>query len=316
MIDKNKILGGLYGLALGDAVGVPYEFSQPFEIPPYAQIDLVPPAGFDVAYLGVPPGTWSDDTSLALCLLDGLLVVEDWDKRFVENMLAWRHSGKYAVDGKKFDIGIQTSYALNDLEDGMEIKDRVDSPTRCGNGALMRSLPVALTCELDNTTSDIKAMFLVNRHHVQATHANKVCEYTSLLYTTWAYYCLRGEPYEDAMTKSISAVAALGEAYPDTSEAIAIVLAGEKTEPTGSGYAVDALWSAYYAVKQGHDFESTIKRAIQYGRDTDTTACIAGGIAGIIYGFDGLPNRWLDQLREKNVVDDFAKRLMEYHALE
>lgn len=73
MIDKNKIKGGLYGLLVGDALGVPYEFHHSSQIPEYDLIEMEPPAGFLRAHSGVKPGTWSDDGAQALCLLDSLL---------------------------------------------------------------------------------------------------------------------------------------------------------------------------------------------------------------------------------------------------
>lgn len=69
-----RIAGGLIGLLVGDALGVPYEFHEADEIPPSAQIEFEPPAGFDRSHKGTPPGTWSDDGAQALCLLDSLLV--------------------------------------------------------------------------------------------------------------------------------------------------------------------------------------------------------------------------------------------------
>lgn len=66
---EDKILGGLYGLLIGDAVGVPYEFHAPERLPPFEQIDMVPPAGFVRSHQGIAAGTWSDDGAQALCLL-------------------------------------------------------------------------------------------------------------------------------------------------------------------------------------------------------------------------------------------------------
>lgn len=70
---QNKIYGGIYGLLIGDAVGVPYEFHLPEQLPQIIDIDMIPPKNFSRSYPDVPIGTWSDDGAQALCLLASLL---------------------------------------------------------------------------------------------------------------------------------------------------------------------------------------------------------------------------------------------------
>lgn len=78
----------------------------------------------------------------------------------------------------------------------------------------------------------------------------------------------------------------------------------------GSGYVVDCLWSARIAMEESSDFESAVKRAIAFGNDTDTTACVAGGIAGIRYGKEGIPVRWIQRLRGKDLLEPLMQRLL------
>src|SRR6186713_2861882 len=112
MSDRERLLGGLYGLLVGDAVGVPYEFHSPDTLPAWDAIEIAPPPGFRRAHTAAPAGAWSDDGSQALCLLASLLEhdaldVDDLGRRFV----AWRDTGYLAVDGVVFDVGIQTTQA-------------------------------------------------------------------------------------------------------------------------------------------------------------------------------------------------------------
>lgn len=76
--------------------------------------------------------------------------------------------------------------------------------------------------------------------------------------------------------------------------------------PTGSGYVVDCLKSARFALQQ-KTYVDVIKTAISLGRDTDTTACVAGGIAGVYFGFNALPKNWFEKLRNRDVVEDLIK---------
>src|SRR3954471_2433749 len=103
---RERLAGGIYGLLVGDALGVPYEFNRPEALPPLAELEMDPPPGFRRSHRGTPPGTWSDDGAHALCLLASLLEqdrldVDDLGRRLV----AWHEEGYLAVEGKVFDIG-------------------------------------------------------------------------------------------------------------------------------------------------------------------------------------------------------------------
>lgn len=304
---NNKLLGGFYGAILGDACGVPYEFKTPLEIPLRAQITFTEPVPrYDKTYPDVPYGTWSDDTSLILCLLDSIVGnnTAEWSSKFIDNMIHWRYNGLFAVDGKKFDIGIQTANALSELESGVNIADR-DDPNQYSNGALMRSIVPALCGSTDRTVE------YLSRIHVRATHANNLCIAVSMVYSMMGYYLLKYNiiTLDDALQEALIYVRELGS----FNDGLDILIEGKDKARTGSGYVVDSFWSAYDALKKSTNFKSTIQHAIAYGNDTDTTACIAGGLAGIIYGYDQLPKDWLEALRGKNVLQTYAQKLQLFH---
>ena len=112
MNKNNSLKGGLYGLLIGDALGVPYEFHSPSAIPPRALIDMTPSAHFRRAHASVKPDTWSDDGALGLCLLDSLIENDGLDlANLAAKFLVWGSGGYMAVDGHVFDMGNQTSRA-------------------------------------------------------------------------------------------------------------------------------------------------------------------------------------------------------------
>ena len=76
----------------------------------------------------------------------------------------------------------------------------------------------------------------------------------------------------------------------------------------GSGYVVDSLRSAHWA-NHNKSYEQVVKAAISLGDDTDTTACIAGGIAGLRFGRDTIPASWRDRLRGRKSSDQMARML-------
>src|SRR5580704_15862210 len=116
---KERIEGGLLGLLIGDALGVPYEFHSPEDLPAAEEIAFDPPGGFPRAHGGTPPGTWSDDGAQALCLLASLLQCERFDADdFARRLLNWYEHGYLAVDGRVYDVGITTGRALASLRAG------------------------------------------------------------------------------------------------------------------------------------------------------------------------------------------------------
>ena len=146
MLRGDRIAGGLYGLLVGDALGVPYEFYHAEELPSYEEIEMTPPPGFQKTYQEVDAGTWSDDGAQALCLLDSLLYRGEFSlEDFSDALEAWRQRGLWAVGGTVFDIGVQTAYALHAYSRGVSAEEcGLLNPDGKGNGALMRVLPLVL----------------------------------------------------------------------------------------------------------------------------------------------------------------------------
>ena len=143
-VDQMK--GAIYGLLIGDAVGVPYEFNPPQNLPAYDQIDMITPVNFQKTYATIPFGTWSDDGAQALCLLDSLLYKNQLDPQgFMHRMCNWYQHGYMAVDYKVFDVGVQTADAIRKYLSGIPLEKVAKNDEYAnGNGALMRVLPLAI----------------------------------------------------------------------------------------------------------------------------------------------------------------------------
>jgi ADP-ribosyl-[dinitrogen reductase] hydrolase len=304
-------VGGIVGLLVGDAVGVGFEFKKPTQIPPRDQIDMTTAVGFRRSHAGVPVGTWSDDGAQALCLLDSLLQCGRFQLiDFGSRLLRWLDDGYLAVDGDVFDVGVQTAEALGRLRDGMPPRESGGASVMDnGNGSLMRVLPLALW----HRGSDDE---LVHNAHLQSlpTHAHP----RSLV--ACAFYCLVARGYLQALPDPwSSADQRLEELYAvwsDQPEQKAFLVELEvlrgfpKTDqPRGTGYVFDTIWSARKALEEG-SFEDAVRTAILFGHDTDTTAAVAGGLAGIKYGVIGIPVRWLQQLRGFDVVEPLIRPFM------
>ena len=298
--DRQRLIGGLLGVIVGDAIGVPWEF-QPANTAPRP----TPAVGFQT--FDQPPGTWSDDGAMTLALLDSILErgwdLDDQGRRF----LAWFDDAIYTATGVCFDSGFATTAALDRIRAGTpasragSIGDRSQS-----NGGLMRILPVALT---GRELSDAE---LVARAEAgtRVTHAHPRVVVASAIYVLVARALLRGDAPRPAIDWAVSTLDDLAADDPERRALIASCL--EHKEGLGHAYVADSLLSAFTALEQGSSFRDVVELAISYGHDTDTTAAIAGGLAGIQYGAAAVPDEWMEALRAAPgwfAVDTLAHRL-------
>lgn len=304
---RDRIAGGLVGLLVGDALCVPYEFHPPQEIPPAGDIEYTPPPGFDRSHKSVQPGTWSDDGAQALCLLESLLECDRLDlDDFARRLVRWYDDGHLAVDGVVFDVGVATGRALLALRAGaspLAAGHRDGEHSSHGNGALMRSLPLALW----HQGSDAE---LVGDARLQScvTHGHMRSQVCCALYCLWARRILQAadDPWRDAVTT-------LRALWVDDAQALEeLEWSLRPDEPAigqGSGYVVDSLRSALWASSLP-TYEQVVRAAIGLGRDTDTTACIAGGVAGLREGISAIPERWRTGLRGGGLYRPLLDRLL------
>ncbi|MCY1229703.1 ADP-ribosyl-[dinitrogen reductase] glycohydrolase [compost metagenome] len=300
-------IGGLAGLLVGDALGVPWEFYSPENLPARNLIEMVVPDGFPHAH-DVPNGTWSDDSAHALALLDSLLACGSLSLTdFADRLLRWYDEGYLAVDGHVYDCGLSTSDALRRLQDGVPPRQSGGKDERsAGNGSLMRILPLALW----HTGSDEE---LVRDAGLQSlpTHAHprsQVC---------CAFYCLAARGYLNQLPDPWKfADSRLEEIYTgiDGQEQQAllreldVLRSFPKTDkPRGTGHCIDTIWSVHKAMQEA-SFEDVVRTAIMFGNDTDTTAACAGGLVGVREGLQSIPTRWLEQLRGFDIAEPLIYR--------
>ena len=309
--DLDAELGGLVGLLVGDAMGVPWEFQRPEELPSRSRIEMSPPAGYLRSHDGIPCGTWSDDGAQALCLLISLLecgklCLPD----LASKLLRWLDDGYMAVNGDIFDVGIQTSQALDRLRQGQSPETTGGTTERDnGNGSLMRVLSLALW----HIGSDEA---LVADAHLQSlpTHAHP----RSMV--ACAFYCLVARGYlqklDDPWSWTDHKLEEIyktwsnlrdKEAFLDELDVLRSFPA--KHKPSGSGYVIDTIWSARRALEQP-SFEGVVRTAIRFGNDTDTTTAVAAGLAGIRFGIAGIPKRWLTRLRGFELIEPIIPQLV------
>ena len=305
--EAERLEGAVWGHLVGDALGVPYEFR-----PPEAIGEVV--FGARGAH-GQPPGTWSDDGALMLALLDSLVA---WDGEAGRAALRfdpadqalrirrWFEEGAYTPDGDgRFDVGNATRAAIEALQAGVPAEAAGSVlPGGLGNGSLMRILPVALAGRgLDDATLVRWAVMASG-----VTHGAPLARVACALYVLVATRLL-ATPDEPAVAL-VAARHALREQVAGTPLGATLedLLAWDRR--TGGGHVADAFWSAWEAVEGSDSYEAAVTRAVRFGHDTDTTAAIAGGLAGIRWGIAGIPVVWLAGMRGRDLAGPLVDRLL------
>ncbi len=285
-----RIRRGMWGLIIADAMGVPHEFKRSYQIP--KKLQMVMPHGYVKTYRDVPYGTWSDDTSLALALADSLSVKRDVDlDDFAARMLRWYEHNEYTPDGVRFDIGTTTRRAFFKLSKEVSPKESGEkSPESQSNGSLMRTLPLALW----HTGSD-RDLYLDACEVSAVTHAHPVVQAACGVYSVAARYVLMGDDPKHSF-KTAMKLAAVDLPIPD----------GLK----GTGYVLDSLGFAIHALENIPSYRDAVEEAIHLGNDTDTTACIAGGIVALRSG-EVIPSEWVDGLHGVSYAERIIDALIE-----
>ncbi len=316
MTKYEQIRDAILGLAIGDAVGVPYEFTQPHHMKEHPAADMV--GGGSHAQ---PAGTWSDDTTLTLTLMKGLAESKerpDYDK-IMEYSLAWLDKGEFTATGRVFDVGKTCLKSIMNYARGEDpLKCGQSGEFDCGNGALMRCLPLVFWLR-EFYGNDFIRNEQARRtiHEVSSlTHGYPRCLVANGLYLSVAEKLLEGVEKNEAVKLGLLEAKAEYEKEPLFAEQLQHFERlfndgfGDTPEDAISarGYVVDTLETALWAFLGTDDYRSCILKAINQGHDTDTTAAITGGLAGIYYGYETIPQKWRDGLLKRNYIEEICER--------
>lgn len=302
--EADRIRGGLLGLAAGDAVGTTIEFRPPGSFAPLT--DMVGGGPF-----GLPAGGWTDDTAMAACLAESLVETGGFDPTDqLRRYLRWYREGHWSATGRCFDIGNTTRGALERFEaSGDPATAGATHESSAANGSIMRLAPAPLAFARDPA----EAVRLAGESS-RTTHALPVCVDACRFLGGLLVGAVRGAPKEALLAPAFAPAPGLWDAAPLHPE-IADVAAGSfraKSPPAirGTGHAVASLEAALWAFATTDDFEACVLAAANLGDDADTTAAVAGQLAGAFYGRAGIPARWLARLALQAQLDALADGLV------
>jgi len=311
----DDIRAGVFGLLVGDALGVPVEFTSRAERKADPVTDM---RGYGVHYQ--PPGTWSDDGSMALCILDGISDGKYNPAEIAKNFLGWFEENLWTPHGVLFDIGNTTVSSLR-------ILSRTHNYRSCGqydegdngNGSLMRCLPLVYLIK----DMSIEERYEIVREVSAMTHGHILSVMCNFFYLEVARALLVGHDKLNAYGQACLSsrhiiIQILSESEKSSLDSMKRLLWDNvyelpEEEIFSSGYVLHTLEASIWCLMKYDTFEETVLAAVNLGSDTDTTGAVAGGLAGILYGFYKIPAKWVGQLaRLEDIISltlKFAKNL-------
>ncbi|PTY40731.1 ADP-ribosylglycohydrolase family protein [Brachyspira hampsonii] len=310
---ENKLKSSILGLAVGDALGVPYEFMSRYIIKKNPCKDMIGNGTHNKK-----AGTWSDDTSLTLCLLDNLNNKDISYNNIMNSFMLWYDNGEYTADGHTFDVGITTREAISNYKNGKNpIKCGLYDEYSNGNGSLMRILPIAFyinkyfDCELFENNEVINIIYNVS----SLTHSHKRSLIACVIYTAIALNLINDMNIEEAISKGLkdSFDYYKNEKEIDYYKRIFdsdFKKLNEK-EIKSSGYVVHTLETSIWILLNTSNYKDAVLKAVNLGDDTDTTAAVTGGLAGLYYGIDNIPDKWIDTLINKELIMNICSKFFE-----
>ncbi len=305
---KSMWKDGVMGVVIGDALGCPMQFKSRAEVAKHPITGMRGNGTFNL-----PAGSWTDDSSLTLALLDSIKRLNTIDLHdIMDNFVKWLDNGAFTPFGQAFDIGRGTMWAIK--------KYKIDKrPEKCGgtedwnngNGSLMRIMPACLFC-VDKQLNDDDAIKVI--HQVASlTHAHIRSNIACGLYYFMVKAILEndgalldrlqtGLNHGFSFYKHFLANQA-NVGYYDRLQNLNIFANTPQNAIKSSGYVVDTLEAAVWSLINTNSFDSALLLAVNLGDDSDTVAAIAGGLAGLFYGYDAIPKDWLQAIQKRQWIE-------------
>ena len=305
-LNKNILLG----TAIGDALGVPVEFEHRQEL------EKNPVVGMrEYGTHNQPKGTWSDDSSLALCLAESLCNGYNLND-IADKFIRWYYDGYCTPYGRVFDVGVTTARAISYLQSGCKPElAGMDRERDNGNGSLMRILPLIpyiINMEEEDRFRIIgEVSSLTHRHPRSILACISLCEFAiqyinlqsiEKAYQTMQQTMLQLLKKEMFIEEDIPFKRLVGLSYEEFKNI-------ELKDIRSTGYVIDTLEASLWCIFNTTSYKDAVLKAVNLGDDTDTVGAITGGLAGIIYGYDTIPSKWIDTLVRKDDIIGLGEKL-------
>ena len=307
----NEIKSLLFGLAIGDALGVPVEFESREYLKENPVEDMI---GYGT--YNKPPGTFSDDSSLTFSLVESLINGYDLNG-IAQNIVKWFEEGFWTADGEVFDIGETTRVSISNLQWEMDpFLSGLHDDCSNGNGSLMRIAPLAfilMPLAIAKRFQITKEVSTITHNHVRSVIACfYFLEFLRLMLKNnlgkfEIYHKLQmdfREFLDIFFEESVhwKEMQHFNRLLKDN-----IFELGEN-EINSSGYVIHTLEASIWCLMTTDNYHDAVLKAVNLGSDTDTTASVTGALAGLLYGYGEIPKEWVETLARSSDIDDLAIR--------
>ncbi len=280
---RDRAVGSLLGLAVGDALGAPFEFRRASAVPS-------PIPAFELPWMGLPPGTWTDDTAMARNLWTSLIAnggAFDPDD-IVRRHLAW-------LAGGPPDVGNLTRRVLSGLRDGdpdaaRSYVERRGPEVSAGNGSVMYCAPLGVV-QAERPADLVELAPALS----SLTHWDRRCGTACLAVTLAAASLVAGAPPEGAVLEAIAA-AADREGGEELEYLVGEAGRARPLDGPDMGFTLFEAGVALQVTGEGRGFEDGLRYVVGLGGDTDTNAAVAGALLGATHGAGAIPTPWLQRL--------------------
>lgn len=306
---ENLVKAGIFGVCVGDALGVPVEFKRREELKRFPVTKML-----EYMSWNQPKGTWSDDSSLTLCLAEELMKGYDLEK-IGQSFVKWVKYGHWTTHGKLFDIGGTTKHSIARLIKGESARFSGNIfEEDNGNGSLMRILPLAFYLKEEE---NIEKLYQTVKEVSSITHGHFRSVFACFIYVIFAIELIKGKDKKEAYhhTREVALKFAENQGFnPKEIQLFERILKNDisafpEDEIKSSGYVLHSLEASLWCFLNSESYSEAVLKAVNLGEDTDTTGAITGGIAGIYYGVENIPEEWIDVLARKIDIENLCNKL-------
>ncbi|REC61123.1 ADP-ribosylglycohydrolase family protein [Chryseobacterium pennae] len=306
---ENKVKAGIMGVCIGDALGVPVEFKNREYLKQFPVTEMQ-----EFGSHNQPKGTWSDDSSLTLCLAEELTKGYNLEK-IGQSFVKWVKYGHWTAHGRLFDIGGTTREAITRLIKGESARFSGNIfEEDNGNGSLMRILPLAFYLENEE---NIEKIYQTVKEVSTITHGHFRSVFACFIYVIFAIQLIKEKNKTEAYTHIQNLVLEYAEKQWFSLNEIELfqkILKNDisgypEDEIRGSGYVLHSLEASLWCFLNSESYSEAVLKAVNLGEDTDTTGAITGGLAGIYYGFENIPQEWVNELVKKDDIEKLCEKL-------
>ena len=305
MLERIKAV--VIGHAVGDALGVPVEFCDREELKEKPITEMVGYGSYPV-----PPGAWSDDTSMSLAALDSLANGSIDFEVIMDNFVKWCSCDEYTPTGEMFDIGRTCLNAIRRYltnDDLPAIKSGLNDEYSNGNGSLMRIHPFVLMAHYNRNAHMVWEELIEKASSL--THAHERSILACKIYTTILFNLL-SVPQKNSVRLALRYAKCYYAQSPEFSHYNRLFDEGferlAEQDIKSTGYVVDTLEAAIWCLLTTNSYAECVLKAVNLGEDTDTVAAVAGGLAGALYGYEAIPESWRNTLIKRDFIEEMCER--------